>query len=49
MEKQMIRQIRTLAHKECCNYIDGKCIYHGNCTVINPRYPMRFANRAGIE
>ena len=38
MERQMIRQIRTLAHKECCNYIDGTCIYHGNCTVINPRY-----------
>ena len=39
MERQMIRQIRTLAHKECCNYIDGKCICHGNFTVINPRYP----------
>ena len=38
MERQLIRQIRTLAHKECCNYIDGTCIYHGNCAVINPRY-----------
>ena len=39
MEKLLIRQIRTLAHKECCNYIDGTCIYHGGCAVINPRYP----------
>ena len=39
MERHMIRQIRTLAHKECCNCIDGKCIYHGSCTVINSRYP----------
>jgi len=39
MNKQLIRQIKTLAHKECCNYVDGKCVYDHNCYVINPRYP----------
>ena len=39
MNKQLIRQVKTLAHKECCNYIDGRCILHGNCGVINSRYP----------
>lgn len=26
MNNMLIRKIRTLAHKECCNFIDGKCI-----------------------
>ena len=39
MEKQLIPQIRALAHKECCNFINGACIFHGGCAVINSRYP----------
>lgn len=39
MINMLIRKIKTLAHKECCNYIDGKCIEDGECIVINPRYP----------
>ena len=39
MNNQLIRRIRTLAHKECCNYIDGGCLERRLCTVINPRYP----------
>lgn len=39
MGKQLIRQVKTLAQKECCNYYDGKCVYDHPCTVINPRYP----------
>lgn len=26
MEKQLIQKIRTLAHKECCNYYAGRCV-----------------------
>jgi hypothetical protein len=40
MEKQLIQKIRTLAHKECCNYYYGRCVYDHDCTVINPRYPI---------
>lgn len=39
MDNTLIRKIKTLARKECCNCIDGKCIFQSNCTVINPRYP----------
>lgn len=39
MNNMPIRKIRTLAHKECCNFIDGKCIEDEECAVINPRYP----------
>ena len=39
MDKQLIRQIKTLARKECCNCIDGKCMMDHNCHVISPRYP----------
>jgi hypothetical protein len=39
MINMLIRKIRTLAHKECCNCIDGKCIENGACIVINPLYP----------
>ena len=38
MDKQLIGQIRTLVHKECCNYISGKCVYEHDCTVINPSF-----------
>ncbi len=39
MNNMLIRNVRTLAHGECCNYIGGKCIEDGECTIINPRYP----------
>ena len=39
MDNTLIRKIKALAHRECCNYIDGKCIFQPNCTVINSRYP----------
>lgn len=39
MNNMLIRKIRTLAHKECCNFIDGKCIEDRECAVINSRYP----------
>ena len=39
MINMLIRKIRTLAHKECCSYIEGKCIEDGACIVINLRYP----------
>ena len=39
MNTLLLRQVKALAHKECCNYIDGKCVYDHPCTVINPRYP----------
>lgn len=39
MSNMLIRKIRILANRECCNYIDGKCIEERACTVTNPRYP----------
>ena len=39
MNNMLIRKIRTLGHKECCNFIDEKCIEDRACAVINPRYP----------
>ena len=39
MNKLLISKIRTLVHKECCNYYTGRCVYDHDCTVINPRYP----------
>lgn len=39
IDKQLIRQARTLAHKECANYQDGICIPEDRpCYVINQRY-----------
>ena len=38
MNNMLIRNVRTLAHGECCNYIGGKCIEDEECTIINPRY-----------
>ena len=39
MDKLLISKTRTLAHKECCNYYYGRCVFDHDCTVINPRYP----------
>ena len=49
MEKQLIGQIRTLAHKECCNYISGKCVYEHDCTVIIPGFPSIHDGAIGCD
>ena len=49
-DKQLIRQTKQLARKECCNYFDEESIYIDRpCHVINPIYPSIHSGAIGCE
>ena len=40
-DKEIIRDVRKLATKECANWCDGSCLpYDTPCSVINPAYSI---------
>lgn len=39
--KHLIRRVKQLAHKECCNFFDGFCAeFDRSCFLVNSRYPF---------